>query len=77
MRRTFALDVEARASCGGRMKLVRFVTRRASIEKLLGSLGEPTDAPSLSPARDLPFYKSRILRRRRLAERPQRELFAE
>ena len=77
MRRTFALDVEACASCGGRMKLVRFVTRRASTEKLLGSLGEPTDAPSLSPARDPPFYKSRILRRRRLAERPQRELFAE
>ena len=59
------------------MKLVRFVTRRASIEKLLGSLGEPTDAPGLSPARDPPSYKSRVLRRRLLAVQPQRELFDE
>jgi len=59
------------------MKLVRFVTRRASMEKLLASIGEPTDAPGLSPARDPPFFKSRVLRRRLGAEQPQRELFAE
>jgi len=76
LKRTFAIEITC-PSCGGRMKLVRFVTRRASMEKLLASIGEPTDAPGLSPARDPPFFKSRVLRRRLGAEQPQRELFAE
>jgi hypothetical protein len=77
MKRTFAVDVEKCSGCGGRLKLVRFVTRAETIEKILAALGEPTDAPRLSPARDPPFYKSRLLRRRRAIEPPQRELFAE
>jgi hypothetical protein len=77
MKRTFAADVDQCQSCGGRLKLVRFITRKDTIEKILRSLGEPTDAPGLSPARDPPFYKSQVLRRRAPVEQPQRELFAE
>jgi hypothetical protein len=57
-----------------RLKLVRLVTRTETIEKLLRSLGEPTDAPALAPARDPPGYKSRVLRRR---QPEQRALFDE
>jgi hypothetical protein len=49
MKRTFAADVDQCQSCGGRLKLVRFITRKQTIEKILHSLGEPTDAPGLSP----------------------------
>ena len=77
MKRTFATEVDRCEGCGGRLKLVRFVTRQQSIEKILRSLGEPTDLPGLSPARDPPFYKSHVLRRRASVEQPQRGLFAE
>ena len=77
MKRTFAIDVDKCSGCGGRLKLVRFVTRPETIQKILGSLGEPTDAPGLSPARDPPFYKCRVLRRRPPLQAPQRELFAD
>src|SRR5262245_54244713 len=54
MRRTFAAEVDKCESCGGRLKLVRFITSKETIEKVLRSLCEPTDAPGLSPARDPP-----------------------
>jgi hypothetical protein len=79
LKRTFAIDVQACAACGGRLRLKAFVTRPASVERLLRSLGEPTDAPGLAPARDPPFYKSHVVRRRALdaQRRAQRELFAQ
>jgi hypothetical protein len=44
------------------------------IQRYLAWLGEPTQPPSLAPARDPPFFKSRVIRRR-LAEPAQAELF--
>jgi hypothetical protein len=76
MRRAFAIDVEKCASCSGRMKLHAVVTEPTSIERLLRHLGEPTEAPSLSPARGPPFYQSRALRRRLQPQPPQLALFA-
>ena len=67
LKRTFAIDVEKCAACGGHMKLKALVTRPTSIERWLRELGEPTEATPLSPARDPPFFKSRVLRRK-LAE---------
>ena len=64
MRRCFQLDVEKCQTCGGRMKLRALVTKPASVRRLLRHLGEPTDAPPLAPARDPPFYRSPVLRRR-------------
>jgi hypothetical protein len=64
MRRAFALDVEQCARCGGRMKLRALVTAAQSIERFLRYNGEPTEPPTLSPARAPPFFKSRVVRRR-------------
>jgi hypothetical protein len=64
--RTFAIDVEQCPSCGGRMKLRALVTVTApcSVERFLRHLGEPTEPPPLSAARDPPFFKSRAVRRK-------------
>lgn len=45
------------------MKLRALVTKPSSIERFLRYLGEPTDAPPLSAARDPPYFKSRAVRR--------------
>jgi hypothetical protein len=75
MKRSFAIDVEKCPRCGGRMKLRALITETSSIQRFLRSLGEPTEAPRPSPARDPPFYKSRVLRRRSPEVRPQIDLF--
>jgi hypothetical protein len=64
LRRTFAIDVEQCPSCGGRMKLRALVTAPGSVERFLRHLGEPTEAPPLSAARDPPYFKSRAVRRK-------------
>jgi len=76
MKRSFALDVETCTSCGGRMKIKALVTDRASIGRFLRHLGEPTDAPPMSPARGPPFWKSRVLRQKALGPHPQMEIGA-
>ena len=73
-RRSFALEVEECPSCGARMKLRALVTKPASVRRLLRHLGEPTDAPPLAPARDPPFYRSPVLRRRTRPFPPPRQL---
>ncbi len=64
MKRTFAIDVDKCARCGSRMRLRALVTAAASIERFLRHIGEPFEPPVLAPARDPPFFKSRVLRRR-------------
>jgi len=63
LKRTFAMDVETCPKCGARMKLRALVTKPSSIERFLRYLGEPTEAPPLSAARDPPYFKSRAVRR--------------
>jgi hypothetical protein len=46
------------------MKLRSLVTSAASIERYLRHIGEPIDLPTLVPARDPPFFKSRVPRRK-------------
>ncbi|MDQ3582081.1 MAG: hypothetical protein M3495_10920 [Pseudomonadota bacterium] len=36
--------------CGEPMRIIAFVTDAASIQRLLGYLGEPTQAPPIAPA---------------------------
>jgi hypothetical protein len=64
MLRTFKIDVEKCDQCGGRFQLRALVIAAASIERVLRRIHEPTEPPSLSPARDPPFFKSRVLRQR-------------
>jgi hypothetical protein len=72
--RSFKLDVELCQNCGGRMKLRALVMTSAGIERYLRWLGEPIDPPTLTPARDPPYFKSQVIRRR-LGEPSQAELF--
>jgi hypothetical protein len=72
--RSFKIDIQRCQSCGGRMKLRALLMTTASIERYLRCLGEPVDPPTLAPARDPPYFKSRVIRRR-LGEPAQADLF--
>jgi hypothetical protein len=73
LRRSFKIDVEL-CECGGRMKIKALVMTSAGIDRYLRWLGEPTDPPTLAPARGPPFFKSVVIRRK-LGEPVQAELF--
>ena len=72
LKRTFQIDVE-RCECGdaeewlknhGRFKLRALVIEAHNIERLLRHLSEPLEPPKRSPARDPPYFKSQVLRRK-------------
>lgn len=77
--RSFGIDAELCAHCGGNLRLQAVVQDPASIRRILRHRGEPTEPPPLSPARGPPYWKSTVLRRNAdaQAERydPQRDLF--
>jgi hypothetical protein len=64
LRRTLGLELELCPSCGGRMRLLALVTDPKSVARFLRHLREPIEPPARSPARDPPFWQSRVLRRR-------------
>jgi hypothetical protein len=77
LKRSFKIEVEKCEKCGARLKLRKLVTRRKDIVRILKKLGLPTDPPSRAPARDPPFFKSRVVRRQLGAEPVgQGELFS-
>jgi hypothetical protein len=61
--RSFKIDVEHCANCGGRMKLRSLVMTTSGIERYLRWLGESVDPPTRAPARDPPYFKSQVIRR--------------
>jgi Zn-dependent M28 family amino/carboxypeptidase len=75
-------DGEELGSLGARLfarehplrKGLELVMATASIERYLRWLGEPVDPPTLAPARDPPYFKSQVIRRR-LGQPAQAELF--
>jgi hypothetical protein len=50
LRRVFRLDVLA-CPCGGRRKVLAFITERTVARSILEAMGLPTTAPPISPAR--------------------------
>ena len=64
LKRTFQIDVEICPNCGGRLKLRALVIEAHNIERLLRHLGEPLEPPKRSPARDPPYFKTQVLRRK-------------
>jgi len=64
MKRAFEIDVLQCPSCGGRLKLKALVIEAHNVERLLRHLGEPLEPPRRSPARDPPYFKSKVLRRK-------------
>ena len=43
------------SGCGGRIRLVGFITEPATVRQLLEHVGEPTSAPAIAPARSPPL----------------------
>ncbi|MBN2714830.1 MAG: transposase [Deltaproteobacteria bacterium] len=52
--RTFRLEMEVCAYCGGRMRMVAVLTDPVSIKKYLDGVGLPSSAPEIAPARPPP-----------------------
>jgi hypothetical protein len=46
------------------MRLRALIIAAQSIERFLRHIGEPTEPPTLSPARGPPFFKTRVVRRK-------------
>ena len=43
------------SGCGGRVRLVGFITEPATVRQILEHVGEPTSAPEIAPARSRPL----------------------
>jgi hypothetical protein len=52
--RVFQIDVSVCHECGGRMKIIAFITDPASVQRYLRGEGLPTQAPPIAPARSPP-----------------------
>jgi len=64
LRRTFGIDIDTCPRCGARMRLIALITEPPEVARFLRHLGEPTEPPSRAPARDPPYWQSRVLRRK-------------
>ncbi len=42
------------SGCGGRVRLIGFITEAATVRQILAHAGEPTSAPAIAPARSPP-----------------------
>ena len=54
MMRTFAIDILACHNCGGRLRVMAFITAAGVARRILDHLGLPHAPPALAPARDPP-----------------------
>jgi hypothetical protein len=52
--RVFQIDVSVCCECGGRMRIIAFITDPASVQRYLKGEGLPTEPPSIAPARSPP-----------------------
>ena len=43
------------SGCGGRVRLIGFITEPATVRQILAHVGEPTTAPAIAPARSPPL----------------------
>jgi len=43
--------------CGGQMKIIAFIREKPTIKQILSHIGEPTEPPTLSPARAPPLWE--------------------
>lgn len=54
LKRSFAIDVTACSSCGGKMRLISHIDEPLVITRILGHVGLPSEAPRVFPARAPP-----------------------
>jgi len=67
MKRVFQLNLEKCQRCGAPMKLRAVITAPAQVARYLRHLDEATELPARAPARDPPYFRSPVVRRK-LAE---------
>jgi hypothetical protein len=60
LRRTWAIDVLECPTCGGRLRLIALVKTQATIKKILGAMGLPTEPPHPHPARPPPSARAEV-----------------
>ena len=53
--RIYGVFALKRSGCGGRVRLVGFITEPATVRQILEHVGEPTIAPVIAPARSPPL----------------------
>ena len=53
----FKFEVDLCPACGGKMKIIAFITDPSSIHRYLEGVGLPTAAPPIAPARSPPQYE--------------------
>jgi hypothetical protein len=73
----YDIDVYTCPRCGGRMRLLALITEPMNVVRFLRHIGEPTEPPPRAPARDPPFWHSRVLRQRHEESSGQMGLFEE
>ena len=67
MKRVFKVEVDKCSVCGAPMKLRALVSEPSNVRRYLRHLDQATELPARAPARDPPYFKSRVVRRK-LAE---------
>ena len=55
LRRVFGIDAERCPHCGGRLRLLAFITEQSTIRTILQAMNLPADPPQLAPARAPPM----------------------
>ncbi len=55
MRRVYRFNVLTCSHCGGKRKVLAFLTNHSAIHDILAHLGLPTAAPPIAPARAPPL----------------------
>ena len=63
-KRVFQVELEQCALCGAPMKLRAIVTEPKNVRRYLRHLDEATELPPRAPARDPPYFKSHVVRRK-------------
>ena len=76
LKRTFDIDVRCH-QCNGPMKLKSFLTSRASLHRLLTTLGEPTHVQGKAPSRGPPYFASTMVHRHLAQQSAQLGMFHE
>jgi hypothetical protein len=64
MKRVFQVDLEQCLRCGAPMKLRAVITAPANVARYLRHVDEATELPPRAPARDPPYFRSPVIRRK-------------
>jgi len=67
MKRVFQVELDKCSRCGSPMRLRAVITEPTNLARYLRHVDEATELPARAPARDPPYFRSQVVRRK-LAE---------